>query len=43
MAEKPENTFALGAYLQLLYRHLPGIAKTKSIPYRVINCSNFQD
>lgn len=29
MAEKPENTFALGAYLQLLYRHLPGIAKTK--------------
>lgn len=29
MAEKPENTFALGVYLQLLYLHQPGIAKTE--------------
>lgn len=29
MAEKPKGTYALGPYLQLLYRHLPGMAKTK--------------
>ena len=29
MAEKPKDTYALGPYLQLLYRHLPGMAKTK--------------
>ena len=29
MAEKPKNTYALGPYLQLLYRHLSGAAKSK--------------
>lgn len=29
MAEKPENTYALGPYLQLLYRHVPGMAKSR--------------
>ncbi|WP_216387103.1 hypothetical protein [Arcanobacterium phocae] len=27
---KPRNTYALGPYLQLVYQHLPGVAKTKT-------------
>lgn len=30
MVEKPRNTYGLGPYLQLMYQHLPGVAKTKT-------------